>query len=256
MSAAATLLDFRKALPEFREESFPAISGAGEQSAIMHYRVSAESDRRIAPNEVYLIDSGAQYLDGTTDVTRTIWTGPDPAPAGLRDHVTRVLKGHIAIATLRFPESVGGSHIDAFARQALWMVGLDFDHGTGHGVGSYLSVHEGPMSLSRMSRPIAFQPGMIISNEPGYYLPGSYGIRLENLLIVARADRQPGSVKPFLEFETITLAPFDRALIEPALLTEAERGWLNDYHARVLAEVGPKLPQAAQAWLAAACAPI
>jgi Xaa-Pro aminopeptidase len=256
MSAAATLLGFRKELPEFREESFPAISGAGEQSAIMHYRVSAESDRRIAPNEVYLIDSGAQYLDGTTDVTRTIWTGPDPAPASLRDHVTRVLKGHIAIATLRFPEGVGGSHIDAFARQALWAVGLDFDHGTGHGVGSYLSVHEGPMSLSRMSRPIAFQPGMIISNEPGYYLPGSYGIRLENLLIVARADRQPGSVKPFLEFETITLAPFDRALIEPALLTEAERGWLNDYHARVLAEVGPKLPQAAQAWLAAACAPI
>ena len=256
MSAAEALLGFRKELPEFREESFPAISGAGEHAAIMHYRVSAESDRRIAPNEIYLIDSGAQFLDGTTDVTRTIWTGPEAAPASLRDHVTRVLKGHIAIATLRFPEGVGGSHLDAFARHALWAVGLDFDHGTGHGVGAYLSVHEGPMSLSRNSRPIAFKPGMIISNEPGYYLPGSYGIRLENLLIVQPAKAQPGSVKPFLEFETITLAPFDRALIEPALLSDAERGWLDAYHARVLAEVGPKLPQECHAWLAAACAPL
>ena len=256
LSAAAALLGFRRELPEFREESFPAISGAGEHAAIMHYRVSAESDRRIAPNEVYLIDSGAQFLDGTTDVTRTIWTGPGAAPASLRDHVTRVLKGHVAIATLRFPEGVGGSHLDAFARHALWAVGLDFDHGTGHGVGAYLSVHEGPMSLSRTSRPIPFKPGMLISNEPGYYLPGEYGIRLENLLIVQPARPQPGGVKPFLEFETITLAPFDRALIEPALLTEAERGWLDAYHARVLAEVGPKLPHAAQGWLAAACAPI
>jgi Xaa-Pro aminopeptidase len=256
MSAAGALLGFRRKLPEFREESFPAISGAGEHAAIMHYRVSAESDRRIAPNEVYLIDSGAQFLDGTTDVTRTIWTGPEVAPAALLDHVTRVLKGHIAIAMLRFPEGVGGSHLDAFARHALWAVGLDFDHGTGHGVGAYLSVHEGPMSLSRTARPIPFKPGMIISNEPGYYLPGEYGIRLENLLIVQPAPPQPGSVKPFLEFETITLAPFDRALIEPALLTEAERGWLDGYHARVLAEVGPKLPPDVQSWLAAACAPI
>jgi Xaa-Pro aminopeptidase len=250
------LLAFRGALPEFREESFPAISGAGEHAAIMHYRVSPESDRRIAPNEIYLIDSGAQFLDGTTDVTRTIWTGPDAAPDAIRDHVTRVMKGHIAIATLRFPEGVGGSHLDAFARQALWSVGLDFDHGTGHGVGAYLSVHEGPMSLSRTSRPIPFKPGMLISNEPGYYLPGAYGIRLENLLIVQPAPPQPGGVKPFLEFETITLAPFDRALIEPALLTEAERDWLNAYHARVLAEVGPKLPAEAQGWIAAACAPL
>ena len=256
LSAAAALLGFRKELPEFREESFPAISGAGEHAAIMHYRVSAESDRRIAPNEVYLIDSGAQFLDGTTDVTRTIWTGPGAAPDALRDHVTRVLKGHIAIATLRFPEGVGGSHLDAFARHALWSVGLDFDHGTGHGVGAYLSVHEGPMSLSRTSRPIPFKPGMIISNEPGYYLPGSYGIRLENLLIVQPSPPQPGSVKPFLEFETITLAPFDRALIAPALLTEAERHWLDAYHARVLAEVGPKLPESVRPWLAAACAPL
>jgi Xaa-Pro aminopeptidase len=256
MSAAAALLGFRTDLPEFREESFPAISGAGEHAAIMHYRVSAETDRAIAANEIYLIDSGAQFLDGTTDVTRTIWTGPDAAPAAIRDHVTRVLKGHIAVATLRFPEGVGGSHLDAFARHALWTVGLDFDHGTGHGVGAYLSVHEGPMSFSRNSRPIAFMPGMLISNEPGYYLPGAYGIRLENLLLVRAAPSQPGGMKPFLEFETITLAPFDRHLIEPALLTEAERVWLDAYHARVLAEVGPKLPPGCQAWLAAACAPI
>jgi Xaa-Pro aminopeptidase len=256
MSAAAALLDFRKEVPGFREESFPAISGAGEHAAIMHYRVSAETDRGITPNEVYLIDSGAQFLDGTTDVTRTIWTGPDAAPAAIRDHATRVLKGHIAIATLRFPEGLGGSHLDAFARHALWSVGLDFDHGTGHGVGAYLSVHEGPMSFSRNSRPIAFKPGMLLSNEPGYYLPGAYGIRLENLLLVQPAAARPGGVKPFLEFETITLAPFDRALIDPALMTEAERGWLDAYHARVLAEVGPKLPAAARSWLAAACAPI
>jgi Xaa-Pro aminopeptidase len=256
MSAAAALLGFRAALPEFREESFPAISGAGEHAAIMHYRVSPESNRTIMRNEIYLIDSGAQFLDGTTDVTRTVWTGPEAAPESLRDHVTRVLKGHIAIATLRFPEGVGGSHLDAFARQSLWSVGLDFDHGTGHGVGAYLSVHEGPMSLSRTARPIPFKPGMLISNEPGYYLPGAYGIRLENLLLVQPAAPQPGGVKPFLEFETITLAPFDRALIEPALLTAAERDWLDGYHARVLAEVGPKLPADAQAWLAAACAPL
>jgi Xaa-Pro aminopeptidase len=256
LSAAAALLGFRAELPEFREESFPAISGAGENAAIMHYRVSPESNRPINSDEIYLIDSGAQYLDGTTDVTRTIWTGPGPAPATVRDHATRVLKGHISIATLRFPDGVDGRHLDAFARQSLWAVGLDFDHGTGHGVGAYLSVHEGPMSFSRTSRPIPFKPGMLLSNEPGYYLPGSYGIRLENLLITRPAEPRPNGVKPFLEFETITLMPFDRALIDASLLTEAERGWLDAYHARVLAEVGPKLPAPAAAWLAAACAPI
>lgn len=256
MSAAAALVGFRAEAPEFQEESFPAISGGGEHAAIMHYRVSPESDRQIGSNEIYLIDSGAQYPDGTTDVTRTIWTGPDAPPDSIRDHVTRVLKGHIAIATLRFPEGLGGSHLDAFARHALWSVGLDFDHGTGHGVGAYLSVHEGPMSLSRNSRPIPFKPGMIISNEPGYYLPNSYGIRLENLLIVQPAEAQPLGVKPFLEFETITLAPFDRALIKPSLLTSVERDWLDAYHARVLAEIGPKLAPDGRAWLSTACAPL
>ncbi|HTI01416.1 MAG TPA: aminopeptidase P family protein [Acidisoma sp.] len=256
ISAAAALLAFRAEAPEFREESFPAISGAGENGAIIHYRVSPESNRRLAPNEVYLVDSGAQYEDGTTDVTRTIWTGPDRPPAALKDRFTRVLKGHIGIATLRFPQGVAGAHLDAFARAPLWQAGLDYDHGTGHGVGAYLSVHEGPVSLSRAARPIPLKSGMILSNEPGYYLPGAYGIRLENLLIVQPAAAQADGVKPFLEFETITWAPFDRALIETALLTPAERQWLDGYHAEVWRRVGPQLTGAVATWLASACAPL
>jgi Xaa-Pro aminopeptidase len=256
ISAAEALVGFRAELPEFLEESFPAISGAGEHGAIMHYRVTPDSNRKIGADEVYLIDSGAQYLDGTTDVTRTIWTGPAAAPAPLRDRATRVMQGHIAIAALRFPEGVAGGHLDALARQALWSVGLDYDHGTGHGVGAYLSVHEGPVSLSRAARPIPLKAGMILSDEPGYYLPGAYGIRLENLLLVHKAPEAVDGMKPFLCFETLSLAPFDRALLEPALMTVAERDWLDAYHARVLAEVGPHLPADAQAWLAVACAPL
>ena len=255
MSAAERLLALRAEHPAFRGESFPAISGAGEHGAVIHYRVTPDSDRPIRPNEVYLIDSGAQYPDGTTDVTRTVWTGPDAPPAELRARVTRVLKGHIAIATLVFPQGVGGAHLDAFARRALWQVGLDYDHGTGHGVGSYLSVHEGPVSLSRLAKPVAIAPGMILSNEPGLYVPGAYGIRLENLLLVQPADL-PGAAKPFLRFETLTLAPFDRGLIDPALLDAAERAWLDAYHARVAAEVGPGLDAAARLWLDAACLPL
>ncbi|APH55517.1 Xaa-Pro aminopeptidase [Granulibacter bethesdensis] len=253
-SAAARLLAFRQEAEEFRGESFPAISGAAEHGAVIHYRVTAETDRPLRPNEVYLIDSGGQYLDGTTDVTRTIWIGPDAPPALLRDRFTRVLKGHIAVATLQFPQGVAGPHIDAMARRSLWDVGLDYDHGTGHGVGSYLSVHEGPASISRAARPVALCPGMILSDEPGYYQPGEYGIRLENLLLVQSRDI-PDATRPFLGFETLTLAPFDRTLIEPDLLTEAEKVWLDTYHARVLAEIGPLLPPAEQAWLEAACAP-
>ncbi|APH58027.1 Xaa-Pro aminopeptidase [Granulibacter bethesdensis] len=254
-SAAARLLSFRQQADEFRGESFPAISGAGEHGAVIHYRVTVETDRPLRSNEVYLIDSGGQYLDGTTDVTRTIWTGPDAPPALLRDRFTRVLKGHIAVATLQFPQGVAGPHIDAMARRSLWDVGLDYDHGTGHGVGSYLSVHEGPASLSRAGRPVALCPGMILSDEPGYYQPGEYGIRLENLLLVQERDMLD-TARPFLGFETLTLAPFDRTLIEPGLLTEAERVWLDTYHARVLAEIGPLLPASEQAWLEAACAPL
>ncbi len=255
ISAAAKLLALRSQVPLFRGESFPAISGAGEHGAIIHYRVSPETDRPIRPDELYLIDSGAQYTDGTTDITRTVWTGPGTPPDAVRARVTRVLKGHIALATLVFPQGIGGAHIDAFARRALWQVGLDYDHGTGHGVGSYLSVHEGPVSISRLARPVAIAAGMILSNEPGYYLPDHYGIRLENLLMVQPADL-PHATKPFLRFETITLAPFDRRVIDPALLDPPERAWLDAYHARVLAEVGPHLDGATAAWLRAACAPL
>jgi Xaa-Pro aminopeptidase len=252
ISAAARLLELREQVPGFRGESFPAISGAGEHGAIIHYRVSDASNRPIGRNELYLIDSGAQYLDGTTDITRTIWTGPDEPPETLREQATRVLKGHIAIATLVFPHGVGGTHLDAFARRALWQVGLDYDHGTGHGVGSYLSVHEGPVSLSRLAKPVPIEPGMILSNEPGYYLPGAYGIRLENLLLVQQAEL-PDVTKPFLRFETLTLAPFDRRIIKVELLDTPELTWLNTYHARVLAEVGQHLDAPVREWLEDAC---
>ena len=184
-------------------------------------------------------------------ITRTVWTGPGHPPPALRDRVTRVLKGHIAIATLVFPQGVAGPHVDAFARAALWQAGLDYDHGTGHGVGSYLSVHEGPVSLSRAAKPVPIAAGMILSNEPGYYAPGEYGIRLENLILVQPADL-PEAKRPFLRFETLTLAPFDRRLIERDLLTAEEAAWLDAYHARVNAEIGPRLDPAARAWLATA----
>ena len=253
MSAAAQLIAFRSEVALFRGESFPAISGSGPNGAIIHYRVSEETDRAIQPDELYLIDSGAQYSDGTTDITRTVWTGPGTPPDDIRARWTRVLKGHIALATLAFPRGVAGPHIDAFARAALWQVGLDYDHGTGHGVGSYLSVHEGPVSISRAARPIPIEAGMILSNEPGFYLPGGYGIRLENLIMAVEADF-PGATKPFLRFETMTWAPFDRRLIDTSLLTRAELAWIDGYHAQVEAIVGPHLDGEARAWLAAACA--
>ncbi|MGI4977588.1 MAG: aminopeptidase P family protein [Janthinobacterium lividum] len=253
LSAAARLLALRGEVEGFRGESFPAITGAGEHGAVIHYRATAASDRAIGADEVYLIDSGGQYEDGTTDVTRTLWTGPGAAPDEVRERATRVLQGHIAIASLVFPRGVCGAHLDSFARRALWDVGLDYDHGTGHGVGSYLSVHEGPIGLSRAARPVAFEPGMVVSDEPGFYLPGAYGMRLENLLLVREADVGGGR---FLRFETLTLAPFDRGLIAPGMLTAAEAAWLDAYHARVLAEVGPLLDAEARAWLAGACAPV
>jgi Xaa-Pro aminopeptidase len=255
ISAAEALLGFRAQVALFRGESFPAISGAGENGAIIHYRVTEATNRRLGANEVYLIDSGAQYLDGTTDVTRTIWTGPDQPPPELRERATRVLQGHIAIATLVFPHGVAGPHIDSFARRALWQAGLDYDHGTGHGVGAYLSVHEGPAGISRAARTVPIEAGMILSDEPGFYLPGEYGIRLENLLLVQEAAL-PDAKKPFLRFDTLTLAPFDRALIDPVLLSAEERAWLDAYHARVLDQVAPGLAPDVRAWLAEACAPL
>lgn len=254
-AASDRLLAFRRALPGFREESFPAISGAGPNGAIIHYRVTPATDRVLGKDEAYLIDSGAQFPEGTTDITRTIWTGPGPAPARLRDQATRVLQGLIAIATLVFPQGTTGLAIDALARRALWQAGLDYDHGTGHGVGSYLSVHEGPTSLSPRARPVALAEGMILSDEPGYYEAGSHGIRLENLLLVRPAPAGAGG-RSFLRFETLTLAPFDRRLIDPALLTGPERAWLDEYHARVLREAGPGLEEEVRTWLVAACAPM
>lgn len=255
MSAAAKLLACRAEAPLFRGESFPAISGAGENGAIIHYRVSAESNRHIRANEVYLIDSGGQYLDGTTDITRTIWTGPGPAPESVKAHVTRVLAGMIALARAVFPVGITGAHLDGLARQELWRAGLDYDHGTGHGVGAYLSVHEGPASLSRAGKPVALAEGMILSDEPGYYLPGAYGIRMENLLLVQKA-LFPDARKQFLHFETLTLVPFDRALIDPSLLPAESRLWLNEYHARVRAALSPHLSGPAYDWLQAATAPL
>jgi Xaa-Pro aminopeptidase len=239
----------------YRGDSFDAIAGAGEHGAIMHYRVTPETDRAIGPRELFLIDSGGQYDDGTTDVTRTIWTGGGEVPRAWRDQFTRVLKGMIALATASFPEGVTGHRLDALARDALWRAGLDFDHGTGHGVGSSLSVHEGPVSISPVHRPVPIREGMVVSDEPGYYEPGSHGIRIENMLLVVRAAFV-GAVKPFLTFETLTLAPIDRACIEVGLLTGDERAWIDAYHARVLALVGPSLEGAARAWLGEACAPL
>ncbi|WP_234732066.1 aminopeptidase P family protein [Acidocella facilis] len=254
MSAASRLLACRAAQDKFRGESFPAISGAGENGAIIHYRVDEASNRAIKPDEVYLIDSGGQYLDGTTDITRTIWTGPGPAPDAVKAHVTAVLAGTIALARAVFPEGVAGAHLDALARQELWRAGLDYDHGTGHGVGAYLSVHEGPASISRAARPVALAEGMILSDEPGYYLPGAYGIRMENLLLVQKAEL-PAAKTQFLRFETLTLVPFDRALIDSARLPAEALAWLNAYHARVQASLSPYLSDKAAAWLKRVCAP-
>ena len=256
-SGALTEIDTVEALETFRRQtgalkdvSFPTIAGTGPNGAIVHYRVTRKSNRRISPGDLLLIDSGAQYEDGTTDVTRTIAIGEPTAE--MRDRFTRVLRGHIAIARAVFPDGTTGAQLDSFARQFLWQAGIDYDHGTGHGVGSYLSVHEGPVSISRLARPVPIGTGMILSNEPGYYLPGQYGIRMENLLLVQEADI-PGATRPFLRFETLTLAPFDRHLIDPALMDQWELDWLNGYHARVLKEVGPGVEPTVRAWLSAAC---
>ncbi|MGI4880586.1 MAG: M24 family metallopeptidase [Janthinobacterium lividum] len=258
LGAAARLRQFRDATNQLEDLSFDTISGAGPNGAIVHYRVSAATNRPIEPGSLFLIDSGGQYRDGTTDVTRTLAVGP-PTPE-MRDRFTRVLKGHIAIATAAFPAGVRGSQLDTLARQFLWAAGLDYAHGTGHGVGSYLAVHEGPQRIAAASYPGSgmdepLLAGMIVSNEPGYYKTGAYGIRIENLVLIE--DRAvAGAEKPMLGFETLTLAPIDRSLIEVALLSPAERAWVDGYHARVAAEVGPLLDDAARAWLDRVTAPL
>jgi Xaa-Pro aminopeptidase len=235
-----------------KEISFDTISGAGPNGAIVHYRVTSATNRTLKSGELFLVDSGGQYQDGTTDVTRTIAIGRPTAE--MRERFTLVLKGHIAVATARFPKGTTGVQIDAFARQALWQHGLDFDHGTGHGVGSYLSVHEGPQSISKRSQ-VPLEPGMIVSNEPGYYKPDGYGIRIENLLLVTDLEAVPGGERKMMGFETLTLVPIDRRLIEPKLMSRAEVAWLDAYHARVRTVIGPHLV-ADRPWLEAATAPL
>src|SRR3982075_3479600 len=258
-SGALTEIDTVEALETFRRDtgalkdvSFPTIAGTGPNGAIVHYRVTRKSNRRISSGDLLLIDSGAQYEDGTTDVTRTIAIG---APTDeMRDRFTRVLRGHIAIARAIFPDGTTGAQIDTLARQFLWQAGIDFEHGTGHGVGSYLSVHEGPARISKLGT-TPLKRGMILSNEPGYYKTDGYGIRIENLELVVAAD-VAGAAKPINAFETLTLAPIDRRLIDLKMISKAELDWLNEYHARVRREVRPHVDDATKAWLDAATAPL
>jgi Xaa-Pro aminopeptidase len=249
IDAVAALETFRRDTGLLKDVSFPTISGAGPNGAIVHYRVTRESNRRIGMNELFLVDSGAQYEDGTTDITRTVVVG-EPTDE-MRDRFTRVLKGHIAIATAVYPENTTGAQLDTLARVALWQAGLDFDHGTGHGVGSYLSVHEGPARISKLGH-AALRRGMILSNEPGYYKTAAYGIRIENLLLVIAAPEPAGAEKPLNAFETLTLAPIDRRLVETRMLTAKERHWLDSYHERVRADIAPLVDSETRAWLEAA----
>ncbi|WP_066558102.1 aminopeptidase P family protein [Croceicoccus bisphenolivorans] len=257
LEASDRLEAFRAESDMLTDLSFDTISGAGPNGAVVHYRVSEETNRTLEPNSVYLVDSGGQYADGTTDITRTVWIGPDAAPAVVKDRFTRVLKGHIALAMAVFPKGTVGSQLDTLARQYLWQAGLDYAHGTGHGVGSYLSVHEGPQNIGKGGRPNEQEllPGMILSNEPGYYKTGEYGIRIENLVLV-EPRTVDGAEQQVMGFETLTFAPIDRALIDTALLTQAEREWLDTYHAKVLEVVGPGLAGDQRGWLEAQCAPL
>jgi Xaa-Pro aminopeptidase len=253
IDAVAALESFRRDTGALKDISFPTISGSGPNGAIVHYRVTRSSNRRIRKNELFLVDSGAQYEDGTTDITRTVVTGKPSAE--MRDRFTRVLKGHIAIATAIFPENTTGAQLDPLARIALWQAGLDFDHGTGHGVGSYLSVHEGPARISKLGTE-ALRRGMILSNEPGYYKTAAYGIRIENLVLVIAEPAPKGAEKPLNAFETLTLAPIDRRLIDVKMLTPKERTWLNGYHKRVRDVIGPLVDTKTQKWLRQATRPL
>ncbi|ACK85710.1 aminopeptidase P family protein [Methylorubrum extorquens] len=252
IAAVEALEDFRKEGGLLRDVSFPTISGSGPNGAIVHYRVTRATDRTAQPGELFLIDSGAQYADGTTDITRTVAIGT-PTDA-MRDRFTRVLKGHIAIARAVFPEGTTGAQIDALARMSLWEAGLDYDHGTGHGVGAFLSVHEGPQRIAKTGT-VALKPGMILSNEPGYYRSHAYGIRIENLILV-EARTIPGGDRTMLGFETLTLAPIDRRLIDPAVLGAHDAAWLDAYHARVREALSPDLDGPTRDWLEAATRPL
>jgi Xaa-Pro aminopeptidase len=246
IDAVEALESFRRDTGLLKDVSFPTISGSGPNGAIVHYRVTRQTNRRIGKNEIYLIDSGAQYEDGTTDITRTVVVG---TPSGeMRDRFTRVLKGHIAIATAIFPENTNGAQLDTLARLSLWQAGLDFDHGTGHGVGSYLSVHEGPARISKLGT-VTLRRGMILSNEPGYYKTAAYGIRIENLVLVIAEPEPVGAEKPLNAFETLTLAPIDLRLADASMLTDKERRWLDSYHERVRLALSPLVDAETRDWL-------
>jgi Xaa-Pro aminopeptidase len=252
IAAVEALESFRRETGLLKDISFPTIAGAGPNGAIVHYRVTRKTNRRVASNDLFLLDSGGQYEDGTTDITRTVAVGVPSTE--MRRNFTLVLKGHIAIARAVFPDGTSGAQLDSFARQFLWRAGLDFDHGTGHGIGSYLSVHEGPGRIAKLgSAPL--KRGMILSNEPGYYRAGAYGIRIENLVLVTEAPGLPTADRPFNAFETLTLAPIDARLVDPGLLTPEERAWFDVYQARVRETLAPHLDTTARAWLFAATIP-
>jgi len=254
LGAVDKLYECRAGGELFRGLSFETISGAGSNGAIVHYHATQATNRMLEPGTLYLVDSGAQYLDGTTDVTRTLAIG-EPS-AEMRENFTRVLKGHIAVATASFPVGTSGGQLDTLARLALWQKGLDFDHGTGHGVGSYLCVHEGPQRIAKRLADTPLRPGMILSNEPGYYKTGAYGIRIENLEIVRAAPLRDGEERDMLGFEALTLAPIDLALVDTGIMTDAEIDWLNSYHARVRATVGPLVDAKTAVWLDHATRPV
>ena len=253
ISCVKKLESFRRDQNTFRDISFDTISGYGSNGAIIHYRVTKDSNKNIVPGSVYLVDSGGQYENGTTDITRTIAVGS--VADEVKERFTLVLKGHIAISSAIFPVDTNGIELDPLARIALWRFGLNYDHGTGHGVGSYLSVHEGPQSISKRGN-VTLKPGMIISNEPGYYKTGEYGIRIENLELVCEVNPVKGGEKPMLGFETLTLAPIDKRLIVPQLLEKNEIQWLDSYHLRVLETIGPELDIKTRGWLKSACSPL
>lgn len=254
IQAAQKLESFRAQLPGLKDLSFETISGAGSNGAFCHYRVNTDTNLKLEPGSLYLVDSGGQYQDGTTDVTRTIAIGEPTAE--MRRRFTLVLKGHIALASVRFPPGTTGSNLDALARMALWKDGLDYDHGTGHGVGAYLGVHEGPQRISKAPNTVALLPGMIVSNEPGYYKTGGYGIRIENLQFVHEPREIEGGERAMLGFENLTWAPIDRNLVDVDILSAEERDWLNDYHAQVWEKIGPLVEGDVKDWLEGVCAAI